>query len=959
MLLKPDKQTLAKKRYMLYDKLKIWILLLSAILLTGCVQEDFVFTGTIDDMRFAYTAVSVKLPTTRGMSTGDEKAISDITMLAFKVNGTDNPATNTFAYAVTASTIGASSFQVPVRTSSGDTHKLVFIANASSSISNVVNAFSAVTTESEATELLIYSMNIPFDITKSIPMWGQTKPSVITEGMDISDLYLKKTDGVCFLRTLSRINIHVNAGDFRINSVAVYKANTEAALVPFSSNLNTDKTGVTTPSIPATSSLSNTPWNYVLTADEKNNNAVVNRIYIPESKAISSPADTELPGSTCVVVGGFYAGGTTETFYRIDFLSSSNVRMDMLRNYSYNINIQNIANEGYASADMAFNRRPVNIETMITAFDDRLHITTDGAYQLSCSASPMVCVEYNQSARNYTVITDYPDGWDAEVIDKTATWLTVTPNNNGAGRIGTLQINTTEFVVTGSQIYREATVLVSAGRIKREIIVRQYLSPISFPDIYPTGTISYVGAFWRSHQKAERLIRIPITADDEKGPWSAAVIYRDENWDDSYNQIILDNSISRDPNIYTTSAARMLQDGVGYGVSGLTPYVSGDTFDPSSPYPGEIYFRIGLKDYFSASSSKPARYAVVLVTYGVNKSFRIFLRQGEAADYLMRVQDPDIGGQVPLRAFAKRIQPFNLTSPDAQNNNETDIQNIPELGAGDAVYTDYPTQAGSFFFFNFSRQAINPHIWLFRHDNWRNNVSNGNRYFVFDEPAISPYGFGKFGHGVYYYLGLDGNTYTNNGTQVTLPNDDSAQQDNDTNDSEMKQSYFANLSDATDQSSTENARYGYYADGLFDRLPFEKQPTFGYGATDTGNAKLANTYEVCYGGALFFNPYNFASVFLPMAGYRGHAVWGGWDVVQGDAPDPSTGYPKIDAHYNGSLRHAGRRGVYLSASSPSYQQMWSLILSCDTGRPDDLISVISANLVSRTGAGSYRTATVD
>ncbi len=176
-------------------------------------------------------------------------------------------------------------------------------------------------------------------------------------------------------------------------------------------------------------------------------------------------------------------------------------------------------------------------------------------------------------------------------------------------------------------------------------------------DPVPAGYTFYVGAFWKADQIGERLIKMGAPAGD----WTATVI-EGADW------VKLDQRDSEDPNINTNSAADMITYDRTYQVSGTTATTVTGTIEAGE----EIYFRIGLKSTLASATTAP-RYGVVLLTYENNTKYhKIYLRQGEEADYLMRPQDSNGAGTITTqwggtaanpRPVARKFSPYNLSNP--------------------------------------------------------------------------------------------------------------------------------------------------------------------------------------------------------------------------------------------------------------------------------------------------------
>jgi hypothetical protein len=220
---------------------------------------------------------------------------------------------------------------------------------------------------------------------------------------------------------------------------------------------------------------------------------------------------------------------------------------------------------------------------------------------------------------------------------------------------------------------------------------------------------------------------------------------------------------------------------------------------------------------------------VLLLSYNnYTKHQRIFIRQGEGADYVMRTTDPiPIGG---VRGTCARFSPYNLT---ATKLNDT----VPVRGG---KFTDFPTQAGALF------QWANPfrrirHAWdpisSETIPSWDNNLSYDYWNTLSVNHETCPLGYRR-------------------------PNDGSiirAETNTNISWSEMRLSLMANPGPAHTIAG-DNSIWGFYADGFFDRRPL----------FDIGSVIAAAPYtnQIAYTGRLFFNPVTNASLFFPAAGNR-------------------------------------------------------------------------------------------
>jgi len=357
---------------------------------------------------------------------------------------------------------------------------------------------------------------------------------------------------------------------------------------------------------------------------------------------------------------------------------------------------------------------------------------------------------------------------------------------------------------------------------------------------------AYVGAFWRKEETGERIIRIYAGADPaNRGAWMASVEWMDSYWNSG------DVRLSTDMLDETSLAAR----GISY-TSEMNPdapenyQVAGGASVSGVLEEGEcIMFRIGLGSNYTPAPNRPARYAVIRLSYANHtKEQKIYLRQGDDADYLMHPNDPITGGtwRSDTRPAAKKFATYNLTAPALP-------ASVPYRGA---IFTQYPSQAGA---------------WT----NWRCQYSSGIdvklRYLI-NHTYTGGY---LTALERAYWNDISGvNEISPDGFRRPYEGTITANTDNESLDQrEMSQSllqYPKKDNGGLDYTSDiTNSVWGYYADGFFDRRRIVNSPT---GAALTSVA--VGDLHIAHIGRLFFNPraasshYN-ASIFFPAAGKWG------------------------------------------------------------------------------------------
>jgi len=358
---------------------------------------------------------------------------------------------------------------------------------------------------------------------------------------------------------------------------------------------------------------------------------------------------------------------------------------------------------------------------------------------------------------------------------------------------------------------------------------------------------TYVGAFWKANQTGERVIRINHT-----GEWSATIGWYNDEWAYGSDGIVLLPGGSYDPGIYSTNPGIA----ENYKIDKGTIYVSGT---------GEILFRIGLQQSFGNYSNTPnyqttfpARYALVMITHSGGKVQKLFIRQGEGADYVMRDTDLVNGGTRPL---AKRWSPYNIK--EGAHRIPTMTNNVYFSLTSRGVWVDYPTMVGYFFPFNQSYFGYPP---------------------INNSPQVQPV--------TQNWNGQQG--FWSNNAPETCPSSYRRPNDGPTNvvstgavsASEFRQSLWLNPQSGTSSASNvDNSVGGFYADGYYDRGVIDmtglsltsggKYSVYYYNnqfftpAPTAPNGSLPaepNRVFTATSGLLFYNPATNASLFFPAGG---------------------------------------------------------------------------------------------
>jgi hypothetical protein len=472
------------------------------------------------------------------------------------------------------------------------------------------------------------------------------------------------------------------------------------------------------------------------------------------------------------------------------------------------------------------------------------------------------------------IYTDVPQGWTIDIPTE-HNWIKV----NGA-LTASYDNSVVPFVSATIQIIcdpnntsnpRFGSFFIVAGNLRKEIKVRQDLDVSTIPAL-PSRPLDnpYVGAFWRASERGERIIRFTNVSAANSGDWTASVVWMDSRW--NAGDIVLDTEL--------LSTADLATRNISYTNTGV-PF---DNPNPAESYllygnetsisgtvatGGEIIFRIGLKNTYTPTAQHPVRYAVITLTYGNPvMTQKIFLRQGEDADYLMRPTDLVNGN---LRTAA-RFSPYNLTS---------DALNGPSIPVRGGQFTKYPTQAGAYFQWASNtniRFAWSP-IGLPSPSDYTQDPAVGYWNTLGSIYETCPIGWRRPTSGTISGSALNNTPALMNNSEIlaslkTVPTGSAVSGGNN----------FANL-------------LVYYADGFFDRHAIGTSPT-----NTANSAILTSTTNIAYSGMLFYNNSadSQASLFLPAAGYRVN---------------------------NGTLSSTGSTGTYWISSAPTDTRAWSLFFS--------------------------------
>lgn len=410
----------------------------------------------------------------------------------------------------------------------------------------------------------------------------------------------------------------------------------------------------------------------------------------------------------------------------------------------------------------------------------------------------------------------------------------------------------------------------------------------------------YAGAFWRHNQTGERVIKMILSgASSSDLTWDATVVVG-ADWAG------LEVGESKDPNIYTNSPT--LGDASGfdttYKVSNPQTAVQGTS--------DNLIFRIGLKNTIGTEDH---RYGLVLVNTYYKKehrnSYRIFLRQGDAPDYIYQPTDGGYNWN-GVRPKSIKFSPYNLTDPqlgigsqttDFNNNlfkhNQMPLDYLNETkGYNSNKFTKFPSQAGYFFPWNVSSSndvrttELKEYFPTIKkaHEYMRaiHPTNNSTLHYLsqIDREGGAPYQWEITP--LYYDKKSDPCPYGYRYPSLGKINPGGSTNTNVEHSEIIQSLLFDPTAPNKSNSDIVMAKYtlwGYYADGFFDRLPIKSIDKSSYFpdpdlvivpswprlssksiVVKGGDIINATGNDIAYFGILIFNPYNLSSIFFPATG---------------------------------------------------------------------------------------------
>lgn len=491
-------------------------MLLVAIWLIGCVQEDFTpFSEKPGkSISFALTVSDVDIPSVSSRSmTGSEGGykedeVQNVDILVFDASKT--PAmflewVEVKSTAITQTlngTTATATFSAPLTPTNGKTCIMV-VANRPTDVESYKNILAGFkkeeTTKVDAMEAMVHIGNPwqwptdgPNDNGKylPIPMCGEKEVDKIAPSMEpIGDISLK--------RMLARIDIVNSTSNFTVDVAYLVNYNNAGYVAPvWDANGKIDLTATGT-NIPGNNEkkvgVDVANWHPI-----NGNTPYKGNIYTFEAPAAvdsggpDEDGDASRKDAVCLIIGGRINEEWPMTFYRVDFTKVGGVGeavkyLPLLRNHKYVIDITEVSGLGYEGNKEALESYTMlsNLKMRLITYDrDKVKdVVYDGQYMLGVGKSEIEVTQFQNNSYVVDVFTDVPGGWKAIAVSDND-WLKF-DDGEGNGVLTTMgQANEdtqiklrVPFFTEGAQIgdFRTATIKLQAGRLTYEIEVRQIM----------------------------------------------------------------------------------------------------------------------------------------------------------------------------------------------------------------------------------------------------------------------------------------------------------------------------------------------------------------------------------------------------------------------------------------------------------------------------------------------------
>lgn len=407
-----------------------------------------------------------------------------------------------------------------IKSQPGEQFRMVLVANQDlSSVSFVTGVSLKDDVLKELTYTVSGNWKADDDDYTAFPMWGES--GLLTVDETISEQVVN------LYRALARIDVGLNFSTengtlsetaigldyFKLKEVKVYRTYNKGYVAP----LNSSMESYLQPYIPGSLEryADDAPLNYVM-VDEGGANQYVREIYIPE---VELPATPKNDNMHCLVIGGYYKGSSSVTYYRLDFATEDvgtgkRTYMPVLRNHRYVFNIHTVRGPGFTTPEAALQSEPTieNMDYDLILWEEHVTILeVQGKYYLGLQQKNVLLDSgYDKSSAAIFYQTNLP------YTEVTLEWgkgdgAPFRINNhfpNGRFIISTKSENTTNRLL-------EDTLFVKAGPFSIPLLVEQKYVNFKYTLNCSLTMVSGIYLQGRTLDPAQHRIRVQLNAEDE------------------------------------------------------------------------------------------------------------------------------------------------------------------------------------------------------------------------------------------------------------------------------------------------------------------------------------------------------------------------------------------------------------------------------------------------------------
>ncbi|MDR1273096.1 MAG: DUF4906 domain-containing protein [Odoribacteraceae bacterium] len=601
-----------------------------------------------DDGRTVTLSITVPGPAaSRAMPTTVEDSVETIDVLLF------DAATDKFRYrAIGTKPDATRSFSVRLPTGNWT---VVLLANARAELANAGIAPATLhdpgtKSREEVLESIVMTLAplAGWSDAKVFPMWGYYKKSAGgATTLNVDEYTSTIDDAINLTRAVARVDISMSAAAelvFSLESARLYNRSNKGSIAPLAGPIAANDGYIVAqwsggkaagPHVPAASTEEGP---VVYNINNSINPAGVDvysyarEIYTFE--AAKGLANTT--ANTCLVIGGYYNGSASPTYYRVEFIDKDDNYLALLRNYSYNVKIQAVNGHGWPSADEAYRNNPANIIVNIVPWDEggMNDVKFNDQHYLAVDKSELVFYSA-ASDKSLVAITDLPAGW---TVDKTKfpAWLSIVapvPDGNiarGAANVPTTLALHAADVVSGPRTHE---FYIVANNLEKMITVKQLDEEEFSLEVDPWEL-----TFYKTPQQPKTIALSSIPAVDGSMYTFGLDVKGNIAWTAGIAPNIIGNTVTLKPGVNDGGATRgstvlvtlagpdgktvtrpvnvrQLGREMNFKATPVNPYAAAGVTDQTFPVSSEATWKLATAESDLALEDKPGWYAATSTDY--------------------------------------------------------------------------------------------------------------------------------------------------------------------------------------------------------------------------------------------------------------------------------------------------------------------------------------------------------